>query len=244
MPEVLASAERAVGHSFQDSALLLAALTHSSYAAEQAADIPWNERLEFLGDAVLEVIVSKRLFLHFPNLQEGALTRARALLVNEDATSGYALSLGLEDMLLLGKGENLTGGRKRKALLGDAFEALLGAVYLDGGLEAATAVVEKVLPELDETLKRLEDQDNPKGALQEYAQGKSHTNPVYAEVSTSGHRAAPHFVMEVQVSGVVARGEGASKKVAETAAARAALEILRSSEDAAEKPAGDSQENI
>ena len=228
MPEVLAAAERAVNHSFHDRTLLLTALTHSSYASEQTPPVPWNERLEFLGDAVLEVIMSKRLFSHFPDLQEGALTRARALLVNEEATSGYARTLGLEDMLLLGKGENLTGGRKRNALLGDAFEALLGAVYLDGGLEVATAVVEKVLPELDETLKRLEEQDNPKGVLQEYAQRECHSNPVYTEIEGSGPVHAPHFVMEVHVGELIARGEGGSKKAAEIAAARTAVEMLRS----------------
>lgn len=240
MPEVLAAAERAVDHSFHDQSLLLAALTHSSYAAEQPSATPWNERLEFLGDAVLEVVMSKRLFLHFPELQEGDLTRARALLVNEEATSSYAYALGLEDMILLGKGENLSGGRKRKALLGDAFEALLGAVYLDGGLEAATAVVDKVLPELDETLKRLEEQDNPKGVLQEYAQGKCHAIPVYTEVS--GTIRPPHFVMEVRVQELVARGEGGSKKSAETAAARAALEALRNAESAEKENPEDSKE--
>ncbi|MBR4125573.1 MAG: ribonuclease III [Victivallales bacterium] len=228
MPEVLASVEHAVDHVFQDRSLLLTALTHSSYASEQIPPVPWNERLEFLGDAVLEVIMSKRLFTHFPDLQEGALTRARALLVNEEATSGYARTLGLEDKLLLGKGENLTGGRKRDALLGDAFEALLGAVYLDGGLEVATAIVEKVLPELDETLKRLEERDNPKGLLQEYAQGKCHTSPVYTEIEGSGPVHSPHFVMEVRVGELTARGEGGSKKSAEIAAARAALEVLKS----------------
>ena len=225
MPEVLASAERAVGHSFQDRGLLLTALTHSSYSAEQPVPPPWNERLEFLGDAVLEVIVSRRLYLHFPEQQEGELTRARSLLVNEEATSGYARMLGLEEMLLLGKGENLTGGRKRNSLLGDAFEALLGAVYLDGGLEAATAVVEKVLPEIEETLKRLEENDNPKGALQQYAQGTCHVSPVYQTVASSLQ--PPHFEVEVKVQNLVVRGAGGSKKAAETAAARAALELLR-----------------
>ncbi|MBP5300999.1 MAG: hypothetical protein J6Y80_06300 [Victivallales bacterium] len=141
MPEVLVQAEQATGHVFADRGLLLAALTHSSYASEQSAPVPYNERLEFLGDAVLELVVSRRLFMLFPEEQEGVLTRLRASLVNEEATSSYALALGLEDMLLLGKGENLSGGRGRKSILGDAFEAMLGAVYLDGGFEAAESLV-------------------------------------------------------------------------------------------------------
>ena len=241
MPEVLQAVQQKIGHVFHDQALLLTALTHSSYASEQNPPVPWNERLEFLGDAVLEVVVSRKLYLHFTECQEGTLTRARAMLVNEKATSGYAVCLGLDDALLLGKGENLTGGRKRKALLGDAFEAMLGAVFLDGGLEAATAVVEKVLPTLDEGLMQMKAQDNPKGVLQEYAQAKNHASPLYTEVE--GTLRPPHFVMEVRVGELTARGEGDSKKAAEVAAAQAALELLQ------ERPSGepipeDSQEMI
>ncbi|MBR6470636.1 MAG: ribonuclease III [Victivallales bacterium] len=225
MPEVLQAVQHNIGHVFHDQTLLLTALTHSSYAAEQTPPVPWNERLEFLGDAVLEVIVSQMLFLRFPECQEGILTRTRAMLVNEKATSGYAANLGLEDALLLGKGENLSGGRKRKALLGDVFEAMLGAVFLDGGLEAATAVVAKVLPPLDEELMQMKAQDNPKGVLQEYAQGECHASPVYTEIE--GTLRPPHFVMEVRVGELTARGEGDSKKAAEVAAAQAALEMLQ-----------------
>ena len=227
MPEVLKTLQQNTGYFFQDQALLRTALTHSSYASEQTPPVPWNERLEFLGDAVLEVIMSRRLFLHFPDRQEGVLTRFRSLLVNEEATSGYALSLGLDDALLLGKGENLTGGRKRKSLLGDAFEALLGAVYLDGGLEAAIAIVEKVLPNLELKLQKLEERDNPKGTLQELAQREFHVNPTYTEINGTGPDHLPHFVMEVHVQDVVARGEGGSKKAAETDAAQNALDELR-----------------
>ena len=241
MPEVLQAVQQNIGHLFQDQTLLVTALTHSSYAAEQTPPVPWNERLEFLGDAVLEVIVSRMLYLHFPECQEGILTRIRAMLVNEKATSEYAARLGLDDALLLGKGENLSGGRKRKALLGDAFEAMLGAVFLDGGLEAATAVVAKVLPKLDEDFMQMKALDNPKGVLQEYAQGECHASPVYTEIE--GTLRPPHFVMEVRVGELTARGEGDSKKAAEVAAAQAALEMLQAQTPNAPIP-GNSQEII
>lgn len=229
MPEVLVQAEQATGHVFADRGLLLAALTHSSYASEQSAPVPYNERLEFLGDAVLELVVSRRLFMLFPEEQEGVLTRLRASLVNEEATSSYALALGLEDMLLLGKGENLSGGRGRKSILGDAFEAMLGAVYLDGGFEAAESLVLKVLADPVEAMRALGVGENPKGILQEYAVRVYHGQPTYVELEDNGPKGSPRFVYEVQLGELKARGEGSSKKAAESAAARALLERLRGS---------------
>lgn len=214
------------GHEFKDKNLLKLALTHASYASEgQGQFCQWNERLEFLGDAVLQLVISDRLYKEMPDAQEGELTRARSLLVDEPANARNATSLGLVKALLLGKGENLSGGRMRQSIQGDLFEAFLGAVYLDGGFDAAKNVVERIYPDIHAFLNELEADANPKGLLQHFSQLELHGAPKYETLSSDGPCHAPHFVCQVTLpDGFVCQGDGSTKKAAEQAAAKKALQ--------------------
>lgn len=216
--------ERA-GYTFRDADLLRLALTHSSYASESTIPFcPWNERLEFLGDAVLQLIITQRLYREMPEAQEGELTRARSVLVDEPANARNAKALSLDCALLLGKGECQSGGRERASLLGDAFEAFLGAVYLDGGFEPAKAVVDRLYPDALQVIHDNEISENPKGVLQIKCQAKFRKSPEYREVSSSGPSHAPHFISEVVLPDeTIFRGEGNSKKIAEQNAAHNAI---------------------
>lgn len=225
MPEVLAHIEEVSGYPFKDQALLMLALTHSSYAAEQTPSCPFNQRLEFLGDAVLQLILSDFLFTGLPEAQEGILTRTRSLLAKEKATAEYAVQLGLERALLLGNGENLTGGRERPSILGDVFEAFLGAVYLDGGLEAARAVCSRLLPSPEDSVELLGLEENPKGMLLEYCQSTQQAKPEYVCLSTQGPVHQPVYEVKVMLNGrEIARGRGTSRKNAECDAAKIAMQ--------------------
>jgi ribonuclease-3 len=228
---LLGEVENAAGYTFQDRKLLMEAVRHSSYVAENPACGICNERLEFLGDAVLELAVSQRLFNSESQAQEGTLTVSRALLVDEEANSHYAVQLGLDRVLLLGKGENRTGGRTRKSILGDLFEAFLGAVYSDGGLAAAEAVVAKVIPDIGAWRERAR-LANAKGDLQEFCQGKLHCRPAYVNETREGACHDPVFTIQVEVNGeIVGSGSGKSKNEAQQKAAAAALELLKKQED-------------
>lgn len=237
-PAIIEAIQAETGYRFKEPQRLVTALTHSSYTAENLHDpgLECNERLEFLGDAVLELIVSQALYSAYPGKPEGWLTASRALLVNEEATSGYALRLGLERALLLGRGAQLNGDRHRKSLLGDAFEAVLGAVYLDGGISAATALIQQLIPDVDGALQRLSAADNPKGQLQDYCQRRgSHRPPEYIVLTHEGPVHAPHFTVELHIDGrPVACGSGSSKRNAEQAAAAAALKLISS--DSSDQP--------
>ncbi len=225
MPEVLSHIEKVSGYSFKDQALLMLALTHSSYAAEQTPPCPFNQRLEFLGDAVLQLILSDFLFAGLPEAQEGVLTRTRSLLAKEKTNADYALRLGLERALLLGNGENLTGGRQRASILGDAFEAFLGAVYLDNGLEAARAVCLRLLPSPEDCVELLGLEENPKGMLLEYCQSTQQVKPEYVCLSAQGPVHQPVYEVKVMLNGKeIARGSGKSRKAAECDAAKIAME--------------------
>lgn len=202
------------------------ALTHRSWCAEHGEPHS-NERLEFLGDAVLAIVVTDHLFTTHPELPEGALAKIRAAVVNEAALATVAVGLELGDALRLGKGEDASGGRAKVSILADAMEAVIGAVYVDGGLEAARAVV---LP-LFEPLVRAAAVEGPgvgdhKSGLQELAARRGSTAPVY-EVGDEGPDHDKRFFARVLVDGVVVgTGEGRSKKGAEQEAARVALERL------------------
>lgn len=218
--------QQKAGYRFNDLGRLRLALTHSSYASENPSSPEWNERLEFLGDAVLELLVSRRLFDALPDVQEGTLTRNRSALVDEHANAGYARTLGLDRAILLGKSECRDGGRKRDSLLGDAFEAFLGAVYLDGGIEAAERVLAPLLPPVKDVSDNAS-KANPKGALQIFCQREFKRQPRYVDVSSSGPSHAPHFLCKVILpEGPSFEGEGVSKKAAEQAAAASALRSL------------------
>ena len=207
-----------LGYTFHNPELLRHALTHPSMGAED------NQRLEFLGDAVLQFVMSDMLYLSHPKDQEGSLTHQRALLVCEAALSQVARGLGIGQALLMDKGEELTGGREKPSVLCDAMEAVLAAVYLDGGLEPVREMIRRFWPKPEDVHRPMQDS---KGALQEFLQKDGLEAPAYALVSQSG---PPHdrvFTASVSRFGVeLAQGTGRSKKQAEQAAALEALKKL------------------
>ena len=217
-----------LGHSFRDENLLRLALTHPSVAHEQNNPLPHNQRLEFLGDSVLGLVLSRALYEKFPDADEGALTKSRAKLVNAATLAAHGRALELGAQLILSRGEENTGGRERNSALADAFEALLGAVFLDGGFDV---IREFILREFAIDLSELAlptGIDNPKGELQELLQAKSPTAPVYELIFTEGPDHDRNFICAVRHDGVeLARGSGKSKKAAESDAALAALRVLR-----------------
>ncbi len=218
--------QKKLDYVFREEKYLVIALTHSSYANEGKKDIPCNERQEFLGDAVLSIIVSDYLFRHYSHLPEGELTKLRAALVCEKALCQYALQLGLGEFLLLGKGEEATGGRQRPSILADAFEAVIAAVYLDGGMqEAKKLVLHYTVPAVENhTTAAFKDY---KTILQEIIQKNPEERVTYELVEESGPDHNKHFAVEVHLnSNVIGRGEGRSKKSAEQAAAKIALELM------------------
>lgn len=222
------SLEKKIGHSFRDRALLTTALTHSSYANENRGRGECNERLEFLGDSVLGMVVADALFRRFPELPEGRMTRLRAQLVCEESLHRVASELGLGEYVRLGRGEEHTGGRRRTSILADAVEAVIAAMYLDGGLETAKAFIERqILSALDGAgpVMRVED---CKTELQELVQKKSGQSLSYELLSESGPDHDKTFTSQVSLNGrPVGSGSGRTKKEAEQAAARAALEALK-----------------
>jgi ribonuclease III len=212
-------------HRFRDLELLDRALRHSSYAHENPESGPSNEQLEFLGDAVLALTVSTLLLARFPESSEGDLSRGRAALVNARQLATLARRLGLGTHLWLGRGEERQGGREKPSLLADALEAVLAAVYLDGGLEAAADLTERWFRPLLEAALPWQDF---KTALQELTQARYKTSPSYHLLAESGPGHARLFQVEVRLKEVpLAQGEGRSKKQAAQAAARLALEILQ-----------------
>lgn len=187
-----------------------------------------NQRLEFLGDAVLQLALTRELYEKFPGFGEGPLTKARAQLVNRQSLSEQARRLGLGAYLILSRGEEISGGRERLSALADSFEALLGAIFLDGGFEAARQfILEQFVTSFGE-LAAIPTLENPKGELQEFLQATSSEAPYYNAISASGPDHDRVFECTVHHGGVeLARGQGKSKKAAESAAALAALAKLR-----------------
>ena len=240
-PELL---EARLGHQFKDPELLERALTHSSLlpelrAEQLAGSVPQsqnNERLEFLGDSVLQLLASEYLLGAFPDWTEGQLSKSRARIVNAHSLQSAARRLGLGEYLRLGRGEEKTGGREKPAILADAFEAVVAAVYLDAGLEAARAMLERALftQALEERGARIADSDR-KSALQEFLQGRGQPPAQYRLKSESGPDHQKVFQVEVWVNGDrLARGEGSTKKEAEQRAAQSALALLDSNDAAKE----------
>jgi ribonuclease-3 len=229
----LQAVQKAVGYRFRDPALLRQALTHRSFVHEHLDSRPSdNETLEFLGDAVLGLAVSHLLIERFPERLEGDLSRMRSAIVNERQLAQTASELGLGRRLLLGKGEELTGGREKASLLADSLEALLGAVYLDGGFDAVFQLVSRLFSRyldaehLDDPLSRL-DKDY-KTQLQEWTQARFKTVPTYEVESEEGPDHEKTFTMRVSLGEVLlGRGVGRSKKDAQQEAARKALEVLK-----------------
>jgi ribonuclease-3 len=214
--------ERRLGYQFGNAALLEQALTHRSHG------VPHNERLEFLGDGLLNFVIARLLFQQFTALPEGDLSRLRAGLVNQHALSQLASSLSIGDHLRLGEGELKSGGFRRPSILADTFEALIGAICLDGGFAAA----EKVLTELYRPLLAAIDPQasgtkDPKTRLQEYLQGKKLALPLYAIVSVVGeaHEQLFHVECTIPELSISSRGEGPTRRAAEQEAARSAYEL-------------------
>ncbi len=224
----LAELQNRLGCQFRDENLLRLALTHPSVAHESGEPTAHNQRLEFLGDAVLQLVLTHELYEKFPAFDEGPLTKARAKLVNRRTLAEHARALDLGAHLIFSRGEETHGGRERASTLADAFESLLGAIFLDGGFDAAR---EFILREFSAAFGKLNVPptiENPKGELQELLQARSPEAPEYHVVSATGPDHDRVFECIVQHDGVeLARGSGKSKKAAESDAALAALKKLR-----------------
>lgn len=218
--------EQKLQYHFKDQRYLKTALTHSSYANEYHSPGGSNERLEFLGDSILGLVVADYLYRTYPNLPEGDLTKKRAALVCETACCGFSRQIGVGDYLLLSRGEQNSGGRTRSSILADAFESITAAIYLDGGMaEARNFILRFVLPLLKEQKpKTFKDY---KTALQEIVQKNPEERLEYVLTGETGPDHDKHFTVEVQLDGnVVGKGGGRSKKEAEQQAAREALELM------------------
>ncbi len=218
--------ENKIGYSFKDKSLLRLALTHSSYANEKGNPANCNERLEFLGDSVLSIIVSEYIFANYKDCLEGDLTKLRASLVCEKSLCEFSRELGIGNHMLLGKGEEQNGGRDRSSILADAFEAVLAAIYLDAGMEEARR---HVLRFVTEELKnqKVEGFRDYKTTLQEVIQRNREEQLTYVLADESGPDHNKSFTVEVRLnSNVIGKGEGRSKKQAEQMAAKQALLLM------------------
>jgi len=231
--------ERILGITFRDTAVYKEAMTHKSFAAEHQLGYD-NQRLELLGDAVVQIILTDYLYRRYADLQEGDLTKIRSAMVNQDALAQFARDISLGSFLLLGRGELELNGQDRDSTISDAFESLIGAIYLDHGLETATKIFLPILlknyPDPAESLHEI----NPKGILQEYTQQNSQGVPQYRVVSVTGPAHAPQYEVEVLIKDkVIARGTASSHKLAEREAARAAVHILLHDGEHEDKPDGE-----
>ena len=224
-----ATLQEQLGYTFRDESLLRLALTHPSVAHESPGSTQHNQRLEFLGDAVLGLVLTRELYDRFPALGEGPLTKARAQLVNRRTLAAEARRLGLGDSLIVSRGEEASGGRQRQSALADAYEALLGAIFVDGGYDAAREFILRSLGGMFGALTEIPNLDNPKGELQEFLQATSPDAPQYEMTYASGPDHDREFECAVFHGGIeLGRGRGKSKKEAESQAALRALRKLRS----------------
>jgi len=224
----LAPFQARLGYTFRDENLLRLALTHPSVAHEQGLPVAHNQRLEFLGDAVLQLVLTRELYEKFPAFDEGPLTKARAKLVNRRTLAVRGRELGLGAQLILSRGEELHAGRERPSALADAYEALVGSIFLDGGFDVASEFILREFGAAFGGLSVIPILENPKGELQEFLQARSSEPPQYHVVSSSGPDHDRLFECTVHHGGVeLARGQGKSKKAAESEAALAALKKLR-----------------
>lgn len=212
-----------LGHEFADKTLFRTALTHRSFGS------PHNERLEFLGDSVLNCAIATLLFKRFPELPEGDLSRLRANLVRQDALHQLALGLELGALLRLGEGEMKSGGNQRPSILADAVEALIGAIYLDAGFEAAHRVIAVLYAPLLDELKPGQAQKDAKTRLQEWLQGRKKPLPRYQMLAASGAAHQQRFEVSCEIENPPLRtiGQGASRRIAEQVAAENALKVLK-----------------
>lgn len=227
MPFDLDEFQRRLDYRFRDQNLLRVALTHPS-VSKDLSGAPHNQRLEFLGDAVLQLALTNELYHRFPEFGEGPMTKARAQLVNRKSLAEQGAKLELGQFMFMSRGEEASGGRTRPSGIADAFEALLGAIYLDSSYEVARVFVLKLFDDALALAKVSPNLGNPKGELQEFLQADTCEAPQYREISTSGPDHDRVFECAVFHRGVeLARGVGKNKKDAESQAAAAALEILK-----------------
>lgn len=219
--------QRALNYNFKEDSLLKQALTHSSYASERKLDYN-NQRLEFLGDAVIEILVTEYLYRKFPCKSEGELTAIRASVVQKTTLAAFARKAGIPNYLLLGKGEKEQMGSERDSNLCDAFEALIGAIHIDSGLQEAQRVFFGIAADYFNKMEYSAEQKNPKGALQEYLQKIDGTKPEYTIRKISGEEHSPVFTVDVTINGtVISSGDGPNLKQAEKKAALIALKKLK-----------------
>ena len=217
-----ASLSRIIHYTFNDPSFMIMALTHRSFSAQH------NERLEFLGDSVLSFLIANELYKRFPRIDEGDLSRLRAQLVKESSLSGIATSIGLGDFIRLGEGELKSAGWRRPSILADTFESIMGAIYLDGGIEAAQQFVlrffETQLNEIDPKLI----QKDPKTLLQELLQSKKNELPIYTVVSIEGEAHSQTFTIECLIKkyDIKTQGVGNSRRMAEQEAASKAYQLM------------------
>ena len=215
--------ERAIGHTFSDSSLLQMALTHRSHSS------PHNERLEFLGDSILNGVIARQLFERFPELPEGDLSRLRANLVRQDSLHQLALTLSLGKFLRLGEGELKSGGSQRPSILADALEALFGAIWLDAGYDSASGVIVRLYTDLLTAIVPGQPIKDAKTRLQEVLQGKRLPLPKYSLIGTEGEAHAQQFKIACDIDSLRLRteGSGGSRRAAEQMAAERALERMQ-----------------
>lgn len=226
--EQLQILQQAIGYFFQDTALLDMALTHTSFVKGDGKGRAHNERLEYLGDAVLELCVTEQLYRRYPKWSEGEMTRARAAIVCEPSLYTAAKEAGLQQYLLLGHGEDRTGGRDKPSILSDALEALIGAIYLDGGFEPARAFVLGFAGRMLEQAREMVISKDYKSTLQEYAQKKHLGGVQYRLLGATGPDHQKQFCMQVYLQdALMGEGTGGSKQEAGQRAAKQALEALR-----------------
>jgi len=224
--ENLEKFEKNIGYTFKNKDYLIEALSHSSYANEKKKSRTSNERLEFLGDSVLSIVVSKYLFEHLTNVAEGELTKLRASLVCEKSLHIFAMQIHLGDFIMLGKGEEITGGRERPSILADAFEAVIAAIFLDGGFEPVTKYILGFMPDDIQHQKKSAFSDF-KTILQEVVQKNPEEKVEYVLAGEEGPDHNKSFIVEVFLnSNVIGKGKGRSKKEAEQMAAKEALELM------------------
>lgn len=225
--ELHAALEKRIGYRFKDRNLLTEALTHPSKANESAGKTPDNQRLEFLGDSILGFVIGLELFSRYPSCREGELTRMRAAMVDGENLARLASGIDLGSYLILGRGEERSGGRSKRSLLADAYEALIAAVYLDGGMQSVQRVVKRQFGHLLDGLSQGDISRDYKTELQEFTQSRLATVPEYELLETAGPDHDRVYRMAVLVGGKVeGEGSGRSKKEAQQAAARMALETL------------------
>lgn len=224
--EIIKAAQTRVGYSFKNCDLLVQALTHSSYANEHRnSGTGFNERLEFLGDAVLELVSSDFIYKEHPQMPEGRMSKKRASMVCEPALAFAARSINLGELLLLGHGEDMAGGRERDSILSDAFEAVIGAIYLDGGLANAADFIHRFVLVNEERMEGLRDN---KTVLQELLQKDNHDPIQYELIGTDGPEHERTFTMQVSQAGIIlGTGNGRTKQAAGQAAAADAIKKLK-----------------